>query len=197
MTADPETPGADAYRAWAFDALEAGDHHAAYLWAKGWMGAGGAGHPEPSLVYVAEALMAGQPKRATHAVDLVLRHWVAGRHDRAALTWLRGCIVRDRLRDPRTGLLDLRGAAAGLPCWITDDPLDTVAACEELAARSRKRVPSVMPRPEYDGAPAAHVDGTPIPWTRGGAYEPRVDGDPPDRRLRRVLAALDLPVLRD
>ena len=85
MTADPEMPDANAYRARAFDALEAGDHHTAYRWAKGWVGAGGAGHPEPWLVYVAEALMTGQAKRGTHAIDLPLRHWVTGRHDRAAL----------------------------------------------------------------------------------------------------------------
>jgi hypothetical protein len=196
VTAEPEMPGSDAYRTRAFGALEAGDHHTAYRWAKGWIGAGGAEHPEPWLVYVAESLMGRRPKGAVHAVDLALRHWVTGHHDRHGLTWLRGCIVRDRLGDPRTALLDLREAAAGLPGWVTDDPLTAVAECEDLAERSRKRVPSVGPAAEYAGPRATQVDGTPTARPREWSHEAHVDGDPPDERLRRVLADLGLPVLR-
>jgi hypothetical protein len=98
------------------------------------------------------ALLKGQPKIAVRGLDLGLATWLAGPADQAALTWCRGVIVMDRLRDPSTALLDLRDAHQLLPPWIADEAPERLQRCREAAAASRKRVASVGPRPEFTGA---------------------------------------------
>ena len=177
------------FRALALACLHNGDWYGAYRWAKGWIGCGGGHHIDPWLVYVASDLMHGKRAGATHALDMAMGLWLPGTHDRAALLWLRGCIVHRCMNDPRTALLDLRAAAPGLPDWLIDHRDAEIAACEEAARRSRKRVPAVKQAWSFTGRP----DTSRI-RDRADAYEPRSDGDAPDPRLVDFLVDLGLPV---
>jgi hypothetical protein len=160
-------------RAEAVAGLQAQDWRAVYDWSKSWIGwGGGAWLPDPWLLYAASALLKGEPRTAVHSLDLALRRWLAGQADRAALTWLRGVLVADQLKDPRTALLDLRESRGQLPDWLTAGAEERLAACEAAAATSRKRVPSVKPRPEYAAVAATH-DGVAPPVGE------RVDGQRP------------------
>src|SRR5690348_11496112 len=89
------------YRRMAVEALAVRDANAAHAWAKAWIGnGGGAWIVDPWLVYVASALLAGQPRNAVRSTDVALRHWIADSQDRAVLLWVRGNVVRRRLSDP-------------------------------------------------------------------------------------------------
>jgi hypothetical protein len=170
---DPLAPGSE-YRKLAVAALEAGDWHGAYRWAKGWIGGGGAWIVDPWLIYVASALRHGQPRGAVHSTDLALKHWIPESEDRAILLWIRGEVVRRRLNDPKTALPDLASAAESAPSWLAAQAAADREACEIEAASSRKRKPSVGPAPEYKGLgtaaetvarPSPHVVGSrPAVW---------------------------------
>ncbi|MEU8213915.1 hypothetical protein AB0B85_32470 [Micromonospora sp. NPDC049044] len=180
-------PAASEFRERAVACLQAGDWRGAHSWAKGWVGSGGGSHIEPWLIYVASALLSGKARDAVHAIDLAIGLWLPGKHDRAALLWLRGCVVHRRLNDPRTALLDLLPAEPALPPWLTDQREAEIAACEEAAQHSRKRVPSVKPAWSYSGRP----ESLRLPQQ---ADEPRSDGEAPDAQLVKVLVDLGLPV---
>ncbi|GAB3336821.1 hypothetical protein GCM10027452_10090 [Micromonospora halotolerans] len=167
--------------------LQAGDWRGAHSWAKGWIGSGGGPHIDPWLVYVASALISGKARDAVHSIDLAIGLWLPGQQDRAALLWLRGCIVHRQLNDPRTALRDLLEAGLALPAWLTNQRGVEIAACEEAARHSRKRVPSVKPAWSYSGQPETRR----LP---DHAYEQRSDGAAPDGRLINILADLGLPV---
>jgi hypothetical protein len=163
----------DRCRSEALAGLQAQDWRPVYDWSKSWIGwGGGAWLPNPWLLYAASALLKGEPRTAVHSFDLGLRVWLSGHADRAALTWLRGVVVADRLKDPKTALLDLRESRGQLPHWLIAGADERLAACEASAATSRKRVPSVKPRPEY----------APVAGTHDGVAPPvgeRLDGQRP------------------
>ncbi|GAB3862702.1 hypothetical protein GCM10028801_28730 [Nocardioides maradonensis] len=130
-----------------------GDPRAVHDWTKSWIGwGGGAWLPDPWILYTVAGLLEGKPRIAVHSLDIAIRTWLAGASDRAALTWLRGMVISDRLNDPKTALIDLRDAAAQVPGWMTVAPDQRLEECESAAATSRKRVASVKPRPAHVGA---------------------------------------------
>ncbi len=141
------------YRREAKTALEQGDWHEAYLWAKGWIGSGGGARSlEPWLVYLASALQQGQPRTAVHSADLALAHWIEGERARAVLHYARGEVIRRHLRDPKTARADLDAAGDAAPAWLADTVAEARAACESEAGTSRKRKPSVGRAPRFSGA---------------------------------------------
>lgn len=189
MTFDvAKVPGGDVAR-WgtecrdrALAGVAAGDWRPVYDWTKSWIGwGGGAWVPDTWILYAVSALLQGKPCIAVHGIDLGLRVWLEGETDRAALTWLRGTIVMDRLQDPKTALLDLEDSIDLLPIWLTDHAADRLERCRDEATRSRKRVPSVQPRPRHTGsdqmayvvAPAVdeRADGhVPTVWPQVATY---------------------------
>jgi hypothetical protein len=133
-------------------ALEAGDWYDGYSTAKWWIAAGGgAWIVDPWLVYAASALLQGQPRQATHSLDLALRVWIPQPANRAILHWVRGDVIRRRLSDPKTALADLAAAAEGAPEWLLERGVADRNACAIEASGSRKRKPSVGPAPDYRG----------------------------------------------
>lgn len=169
-------------RAKALAGLDAEDWRPVYEWTKSWIGwGGGAWIPDTWLLYAVSALLQGKPRIAVHSLDLGLGIWLAGEADRAVLTWCRGAIVMDRLADPKTALLDLEGCHDLLPQWLSPRATPRLEMCREEATTSRKRVPSVKPRPLFTGfdhildavAPAVvqRRDGEqPELWTRVAPY---------------------------
>jgi hypothetical protein len=137
------------YRTRASAALEADDWHGAYRWAKGWIGGGGAGLVDPWLVYVASSLLQGQPRGATHSMDMALASWFDSAPDRAVLHLVRSRIVWRWLRDSKAALLDLELAKAGAPLWLAEEIDSDEASMRADAATSRKRKPAVSPAPGY------------------------------------------------
>lgn len=133
--------------------LQTGDWRRAHRLAKGWIGSGGGRHIDPWLVYVASALISGKARDAVHSIDVAIGCWLPGQQDRAALLWLRGCIVHRQLNDPRTALRDLLESRTALPAWVTNQRNAEIAACEEAANHSRKRVASVKQAWSYSGQP--------------------------------------------
>jgi hypothetical protein len=57
----------------------------------------------------------------------------------------------DRLADPKTALLDLEACHHLLPQWLGPSATARLEMCLEVAPKSRKRVPSVKPRPLFTG----------------------------------------------
>jgi hypothetical protein len=181
MTFDPDkVPGGDV-RAWGADCrakalagLEARDWRSVYDWTKTWIGwGGGAWLPDCWMLYAASALLQGQPKNAVHSLDLGLGTWIEGPIDRTVLAWCRGQVVRRRLSDPKTALLDMEDAVLSLPGWLADGARAELLACREESVASRKRVPSVKPRPDFAGPEGyRHVVAPPV--------IARNDGDMPD-----------------
>jgi hypothetical protein len=165
---DPVAPEAE-FREEAIAALDAGDWYGSYQLAKGWIsGGGGAWIVDPWLVYVASALLNGQPRTAVHSTDLALKHWIPEAEDRAILLWIRGDIVRRRLNDPKTALADLASAAESAPSWLAGQAAVDRRACEIAATSSRKRKPSVGPAPDYKGpGTAAETVARPSPHPVG------------------------------
>jgi hypothetical protein len=178
MTFDAaKVPGGDVSR-WgaecrskALAGVTAGEWRDVYDWTKSWIGwGGGAWVPESWLLYAVSALLQGQPKTAIHSLDLGTRVWLDGPVDRASLTWLRGVIVMDRLNDPKTALLDLEDSIDLLPSWLSIGATQRVERCRVAATKSRKRVPSVEPRPNCVGsAESAHVVAPPVRDRTDGA----------------------------
>jgi hypothetical protein len=113
-TTDPD----DECRHGAVESLEQEDWYAAYSWAKSWINRGGGGVLDPWLVYVASALMHGQPRTAVHSVDLALRGWFTDLADRSVLHFVRSRVVWHRLRDPKTAEADLAMACRDAPAWL-------------------------------------------------------------------------------
>ncbi len=143
---------ADFFRSQIEDS-KSGDHQRMSGWPKGWITSGGAAHIEPWLASVASGLMAEQPKRAAHAIDLALKHWISMPRDRAALLWIRGRVTWERLNDPKSALLDWESASGDVPSWVEEHPSKVLDECRSAAASSRKRTPSVKPAPDYTGVP--------------------------------------------
>ncbi len=159
MTFDPaKVPGgnvahwAEECRAKALAGLDAEDWRPVYDWTKSWIvSGGGAWIPDTWLLYAVSALLQCKPRIAVHSLDLGLGTWLAGEADRAVLMWCRGAIVMDRLADPKTALLDLEGCHDLLPPWLESRATARLELCREAAPKSRKRVPSVKPRPSFTG----------------------------------------------
>jgi hypothetical protein len=144
---------AEEYRRITADALRAGDWHEAYRWAKGWIGLGGGARTvEPWLVYVASALLHGQPRTATHSCDLALKNWLGEPDQRAVILYVRGEVIRRHLRDPKTAQSDLDLAVGDAPPWLRPLAEDARTRCRTEATSSRKRKPSVGPPPEFKSA---------------------------------------------
>lgn len=166
MTFDPaKVPGGDVSR-WGADCrskavagVAAGDWRDVYDWTKSWIGwGGGAWVPESWLLYAVSALLQRQPRTAIHSLDLGTRVWLSGAVDRASLTWLRGVLVMDRLKDPKAALLDLEDSIDLLPSWLSTGATERIERCRLAAKKSRKRVSSVKPRPAHVGpAESAHI----------------------------------------
>ena len=161
-------------RANALAGLDAEDWRPVYDWTKSWIGwGGGAWIPDTWLLYAVSALLQRQPRGAVHSLDLGLGIWMAGEADRAVLMWCRGAVVMDRLADPKTALLDLEACNGALPSWLESHAIARLELCREAAAKSRKRVPSVKPRPQFTGS-GRMVDVV------APAVVKRQDGDPPE-----------------
>lgn len=182
MTFDPATvPGGDVARwgaecrAKALAGVAAKDWRPVYDWTKSWIGwGGGAWIPDTWLLYAVSALLDGKPRNAVHSLDLGLRVWLSGETDRAALTCLRGQIVMDRLADPKTALLDLEESAASVPAWLQSGASERLERCRADAAKSRKRVPSVKPRPTFVGSAESMHVVAPAVGNRADGSEPEV-----------------------
>jgi len=58
---------------------------------------------------------------------------------------------RDRLADPNAALLDLEDCHDVLPPWLRRPAAERLERCREQAPKSRKRAPSVKPRPLFTG----------------------------------------------
>jgi hypothetical protein len=146
----------------ALTCLAQGDWHGAYEDAKSWISiGGGAWILDPWLIYVASALLHGQPRQAVHSVDIPLQSWIADPMDRAILHWVRAAIIHRRLRDPKTARADYDRASATAPPWLHGTVLADLDACAQDAERSRKRKASVGPAPEYRGAYAHDIVAPP------------------------------------
>lgn len=174
--ADTAAWGAECERL-ALEALRAGEWRGVYEWTKSWIArGGGAWLPDTWLLYAASSLLQGQPRGAVHSLDLGLRHWLDGSADRAALTWVRGTVVRYRLSDPRTALLDLESDLP-FPVWVVAGTLgvdEEIRACREEAGRSRKRKATVSVRPDHRGPGTAADVVAPAVVRRLDGDEPRV-----------------------
>lgn len=157
----------------ALAGIELGDWRPVHDWTKSWVGwGGGAWLPDTWILHAVSGLLQRTPRLAVHGLDLGLRVWLTGAADRAALTWLRGVVVMDRLHDPKSALLDLRAGRELLPAWVSGSPDVRLAECGAAAEVSRKRVSSVKPRPGYVGPESmAHGVAPPI--------DSRSDGDEP------------------
>ena len=150
-TNEVESWGASS-RARALQSLADEDWRGTYEWTKSWVSrGGGAWLPDAWLMYSASALLRGQPKVAIHSLDLGLGTWLSGPLDRAAISWCRGLVVWLQLSDPKTALLDLVPASDLAPLWVGSDLPEQLARCRAEAQRSRKRTPSVKPKPEFLG----------------------------------------------
>jgi len=177
MTFDPaKVPGGDVVawgaqcRAKALAGLHAGDWRPVYDWTKSWIGwGGGAWLPDTWLLYAASAILHGQPRTAVHSLDLGIGTWLAGDSDRTLLTWCRGTIVMDRLTDPKTALIDFEDCDGAIPAWLRTQADTRLEDCRVAAPRSRKRTPSVKPRPPFTGFDQMlHVVAPPVGQRRDG-----------------------------
>lgn len=159
MTFDPaKVPGGDVARwgkecrAKALAGIDAEDWRPVYDWTKSWIGwGGGAWIPDTWLLYAVSALLQGKPRIAVHSLDMGLGTWLAGEADQAVLTWCRGVVVMDRLADPKTALIDLEDCRDSVPQWLRATATGRLETCRAAAPKSRKRVPSVNPRPAFTG----------------------------------------------
>jgi len=152
MSAESVVEYAARLRTMAVEALESGEWHPAYLAAKSWISAGGGALLlDPWLIYVASGILHGQPRIAVHSVDLALKAWVQDPPNRAILRWIRGRLIVDWLRDPKTAIDDFTYAEENSPEWLREEAVMTRSACIEAATKSRKRKPSVEPAPEFTG----------------------------------------------
>ena len=57
----------------------------------------------------------------------------------------------DRLADPKTALIDLGDCDGSVPSWLRPLADSRLEDCRDAAPRSRKRTPSVKPRPPFIG----------------------------------------------
>jgi hypothetical protein len=158
----------------AEEGLREGDWHRAYEAAKSWvMGGGGAPLPDPWLVYAASALLHGQPRIAVHSIDLGLGHWVEPPADRAILYAVRGWIILEALRDPKTAIDDFSAAQESSPTWLLPAVAEGLRRSSAGAATSRKRKPTVGASPKVvkpstapvrPGSVARSVGSVPSVW---------------------------------
>jgi hypothetical protein len=183
MTFDPsKVPGGDVAkfgaecRAKALDGVTASDWRPIYDWTKSWIGwGGGAWLPDTWILYAVSALLQGKPRIGVHALDLGINTWIDGDRDRSVLTFCRGAIVLQVLVDPKCAEPDLEAAAATVPEWLVAGATERLTECRERTPKSRKRVPSVKPRPDH--APPEWRAETVAP-----AVVRRADGDEPEVR---------------
>lgn len=184
MGIDRTPPPAEDTAAWglgcghrAVEALRAGDWRGMHDWTKSWISrGGGAWLPDTWLLYAASALLKGQPKIAVHSLALGIGTWLEGAGDQAALTWIRGTIIWQRLDDPRSALLDLE-ADLPFPGWAragTGDAAEVLDSCRRAVSTSRKRKAAVNPRPSFTGAGSAGGTVAPAVGDRCDGDEPRV-----------------------
>ncbi|WP_433304668.1 hypothetical protein ACQP2F_15780 [Actinoplanes sp. CA-030573] len=102
-------------------------------------------------------VVSGQPKYALRGIDLGLQHWIIGAEHRALLLWLRGEIQWRKLKDPKSGLIDLIAATADAhEAWQAALQV-AVVDCRAAAAASRKRTRA------FDPAPTSWTEGRPVP----------------------------------
>ena len=138
------------YRRIIVEALTNGDWREAARWAKGWIGSGGGARSvEPWLADVASSLLRGEGRTAVHSCDLALKHWLERPDQRAVMYYVRGEVVRRKLRDPKTAQADFDAATPAAPDWLK--VAEAQVACREEALVSRKRKPSVEPAPACAG----------------------------------------------
>lgn len=157
MSFDPtKVPGGDvatfgaACRQKALDGVHAGDWRPVYDWTKSWIGwGGGAWIPDTWLLYAVSALLQGKPRIGVHGLDLGISTWLDGERDRAVLTFCRGAIVLNVLGDPKCAETDLEAASSNAPEWLRAHATAAHRECQDKAPQSRKRVPSVKPRPDH------------------------------------------------
>lgn len=166
----PKIPTPEQYRSQIRHGIAAGDWRAPYEWAKSWISSGGGARQlDPWLAYVASGLLKGEPRTATHALDLALKNWISAEEDRAILLWVRSRVIRGRLRDPKTALVDLEAAMDSGPGWLADVVAADLRACRAEAEASRKRKPAVKVAPTYSGTdtpvepPTEHVPSGSMP----------------------------------
>lgn len=90
------------------------------------------------------------------------------------LTWCRGVVMMDRLADPKTALLDLEDSHERLHAWLVDPAAERLERCREAAAKNRKLVPSVQPRPPFAGSEGSTHVVAPALAERSDGQEPDV-----------------------
>jgi hypothetical protein len=110
----------------------------------------------------------GQPRTAVHSIDLALSHWVSDPADRAVLRWVRGCVIRVHLHDPRAALVDFEAAREAAPEWLVERVVEVAKICRNEAAASRKRRPSVVNAPDQLKPSTAPV-APPVVWIAPGS----------------------------
>jgi hypothetical protein len=126
--------------------------------ARGWSAtAGGARLPDPWLVQAASALIHGRPRTAVQALDLGLGHWVSPAPDRAILLAVRGWIILESLRDPKTAVEDFVAAHASAPRWLAAAVNAGYDRCQAQGPASRKRKRSVGTAPPAPEPPTGGV----------------------------------------
>jgi hypothetical protein len=181
MAFDPaKVPGGDVAawgahcRAKALDGLESEDWKIVYDWTKSWVGwGGGAWIPDTWLLYAVSGLLHGQPRSAVHSLDLGIGIWLTGPIDRGLLIWCRGVVVMRYLTDPKTALLDLRSVEEPAT-WLASTMEGAVGRGEQAAAHSRRRKPTVPPRPEFTGADSVVAAAAPPVGSRRDGDRPAV-----------------------
>jgi len=159
----------------ALEVLSEGDWRGVHDWTKSWVGwGGGAWLPDAWLLYATSALLKREPRNAVHALDRGLKTWIRGPIDRALLTWCRGILVWTALSDPKNALADLSDSSLQLPAWLELDVAALLERCLEDASASRKRVPSVRPRPELPHPASVPDFVAPAVGSRGDGARPEV-----------------------
>jgi hypothetical protein len=159
----------------ALDGVARVEWRPVYQWTKSWitMG-GGAWLPDTWMLYAVSALLQRQPKSAVHSLDLGLRHWMSGQQDQAILAFCRGQVISLVMNDPKAAVADLEFGAERAPSWLRNAATDALGAARAATLNSRKRVPSVRPRPDHSPQGQLHATVAPPVGDRMDGEEPAV-----------------------
>lgn len=155
---------ATAAREAAAAALEAGNWRGASVAAnKLYRDGGEARTPEPWLLYAASATLNNRPVSGVSSLDVGLRNWVEDPADRSILLWARAAMTHNRLRDPKSALLDYDAAGQACPDWLRSQLAADRKACAAKARAKRTMEPEVGQAPTYDPSADQEAVAPPLP----------------------------------